>query len=535
MKAAIFYIGEKIANTVYDHLMSFQVYGQYTYHYVDIVNSQITSKNIEAFDVLIIHYTLSLFNDERCPAWLRLIFRNTKAKKVVFIQDEYRRVNDVVENLNFIKADVLYTCVPESEIEKVYPTEKIPGLIKRNTLTGFVPEILLSRYRPSYEERQLDVVYRARKLSAWYGRLGQEKWIIAEKFKHDVKRYNLTIDIAYQEQDRIYGDQWIDFLTKSKAAIGCESGASVFDFTGTIQDQVEAYEKTHPNATFEEIEEKFFKGLDGQINLNQISPRCFECAVLGTLMVLYEGNYSNILKPWRHYIPLKKDHSNMEEIVRAISSPEEWRRITQYAFEEIAMNQKYHYKGFIEIFERDLEHFFKIFPSTQKQGMMVSVELKSKFTSEKQPIYPLITGILKNFLNKAFGEKIVNILVLYKCRIALSLGTLRNLISDHGSPWIFYLYSFRKDFCEEYIFVQEVNQYISAVQEKCDYLPFEINNTNFSVYIMISPNHNSPRIVDSIKNKKKKVVIEIDNNFGVPKKIRGLKVSLQYNQAIKVT
>ena len=150
MKIAIFYIGEKIANTVYDHLMSFQTYGQHTYYYVDVLKDKIFSKCAEKYDAIIVHYTVSLFNDERCPAWLRLMLRNAKAKKIVFIQDEYRRVNDVIENLDFIKADVLYTCVPESEIEKVYPTEKLPSLIKLNTLTGFVPEILLSRYRPAY-------------------------------------------------------------------------------------------------------------------------------------------------------------------------------------------------------------------------------------------------------------------------------------------------------------------------------------------------------------------------------------------------
>ena len=95
--------------------------------------------------------------------------------------------------------------------------------------------------------------------------------------------------------------------------LGVESGASVFDFTGEIQSKVEQYEKENPGADFYEIRDKFFKKEDGKISLNQISPRCFEAAALKTLMILYEGEYSGILVPWRHYVPLKKDHSNIRK------------------------------------------------------------------------------------------------------------------------------------------------------------------------------------------------------------------------------
>ncbi len=532
MKIAIFYIGEKIANTVYDHLMSFQRYSQHTYYYVDVLKDKISFKEAERYDAIIVHYTIFFFNDERCPAWLRLMLRNVKAKKIVFIQDEYRRVNDVIENLYFIKADVLYTCVPESEIEKVYTTEKLPNLIKINTLTGFVPEILLSKYRPTYEERQLDVVYRARKLSAWYGRLGQEKWMISAKFNQDTKKHNLKTDISYHEKDRIYGNQWIDFLKNSKASIGCESGASVFDFTGTIQDQVEAYEKTHPNATFEEIEEKFFKGLDGQINLNQISPRCFECAALGTLMVLYEGDYSNILKPWRHYVPLNKNHSNMDVVVGVINSPEEWRRITQNAFEEIARNQNYHYSGFIKKFERDLEHFFNFVPPIQQNVPVVSGH-KSKLISEKQTVYARTMPLLKNLVNKAFGEEITNTLIIYKRRIALSLQTLSSLCSNPEGSFVFYLYSIKKDFCEEYQFIKNIKEYILCIKEKCDFVPLSIKNDGDGkktmVYVSKNLKQNENVCFSFSKTSPGEICsLEVDNCWGIPQNIRGKSIKLKY-------
>ena len=41
--------------------------------------------------------------------------------------------------------------------------------------------------------------------------------------------------------------------------------------------------------------------------MGQISPKMFEAISLGTVLVMFEGKYSNILKPDLHYISLKKD------------------------------------------------------------------------------------------------------------------------------------------------------------------------------------------------------------------------------------
>lgn len=358
MRIAFLHYSEVIASTVSDHISAFQKYSQNEINYFDVRTETITYDMLKKFDAVIVHYTVAIFYDPRCPPWLRLILRRIPGKKIVFIQDEYRVVNDVIENLNFIKADLLFTCVPDHEIENVYATSRLPRLMKVNNLTGYVPEDLLKLTPKTYEERELDVVYRARRISMQYGSLGQEKWQIAEKFNADAPKYKLKTDISYREEDRIYGQGWTDFLMNTKAALGAESGASVFDFTGEIQRNVEAYERVNPNAVFEDVEEKFFKGLDGKIYMNQISPRAFECAALGTLMVLYEGRYSGVLEPWRHYVPLKKDHSNMDEVVEAIKSKEKWTEITSNARKEVALNEKYSYKVFIQNFDTEVEKLF---------------------------------------------------------------------------------------------------------------------------------------------------------------------------------
>jgi hypothetical protein len=56
------------------------------------------------------------------------------------------------------------------------------------------------------------------------------------------------------------------------------------------------------------------------------------------LMILYEGTYSGRLVPWRHYVPLKKDHSNMAEVVEVLRDEGRAQAIVDTAFSEVALN-----------------------------------------------------------------------------------------------------------------------------------------------------------------------------------------------------
>ena len=148
---------------------------------------------------------------------------------------------------------VLFTCVRTEEIEKVYPASKLPGVIRHNVLTGYVDESLLGLRVPDPATRPIDIGYRARKLPAWLGELGQEKWNIGQRVAEDAPRFGLTIDIAHREEERLYGQHWIDFMTRCKATLGVESGSSVFDFSGEVQRAVESDVDQDPRLTFEQL------------------------------------------------------------------------------------------------------------------------------------------------------------------------------------------------------------------------------------------------------------------------------------------
>lgn len=335
----------RTGDTVRDHICALEHYSRHQVCVQGVTLGDISPFiDLSRFDGVIIHYTLIACSNDYIAPKLRARLRAFSGLKAMFIQDEYRFVGKTIAAMREIGVNLLFTCVPELEIEKVYPSRVLPGVVKVNVLTGYVPEALTRRKVPPPAERPIDVGYRGRKLPMWLGRLGQEKWQIAERFEADAARAGLVTDIAYREQDRIYGEGWIDFTARCKAMLGVESGASVFDFTGEIERNVASHLARHPDATFDEVEKLYFANEEGRIRLNQISPRCFEAAALRTLMILYEGGYSGILAPWRHYVPLKKDHSNMAEIVEVLRNPERVTEIVDRAFREVALDPRYSFK-----------------------------------------------------------------------------------------------------------------------------------------------------------------------------------------------
>ncbi|MDB9891244.1 hypothetical protein OAD74_07710 [Alphaproteobacteria bacterium] len=310
--------------------------------------------DLARFDVIAVHFTLVISNDLYVSPKMRKRIAKSSALKAIFIQDEYRFVDRTVSALEEIGADILFTCVADEEVEKVYPRNKLPQLTKINVLTGYVDEELFKFAPPLIKDREIDIGYRSRRVPEWLGRLGQEKVNIGKLVEKDCRKYGLISDISNREEGRLYGQNWINFLMETKATLGVESGSSVFDFTGEIQREVENHIMKDLDVSFDALSNKFFKDQEGLIKLNQISPRCFEAAALKCLMILYEGEYSGRLIPWRHFVPLKKDHSNMDEVVSVLRDWTKCQEIVDRTFYEVAQSYDNSFSSLVAIFDKAL-------------------------------------------------------------------------------------------------------------------------------------------------------------------------------------
>jgi hypothetical protein len=346
------------AETTREHV---EMFAAFSAHEVTCADVSVLDFEIDLsqFETIVFHYSLvtSAWHHDLASARRDKII-NAAATKMLFIQDEFRWVTSVTDAITELGISVVFTVQPQDTVKAAYqshPHWKTPMLQDVRfvpTLTGFVDERLVKRDVPDYEKRPLDVTYRARKLPFWVGRAGLEKYEIAARFLKDAEKFKLKCDISTDEAARIYGDAWFDFTTSSKATLGTEGSSGLVDFDGKLIPAVDAYCAKHPNATFEQVEAKFFAGKDGLIKYRAISPRCFEAAALRTLMVMYKGEYSGVLEAGRHYVELKRDHSNIKDVVKILRDPKEAKSYIRRAYDEIACSGKYTSRAFVGNFDK---------------------------------------------------------------------------------------------------------------------------------------------------------------------------------------
>jgi hypothetical protein len=338
-------------NTVVDHVSAVRRFSKNEITIVDSVAFAVIAADLGYFDCIVLHYSMALSLPTFMPETLAKKISEFKGLKAAYIQDEHRWVDQQNRAIEALGLHIVFTATNPEVTLAIYREPFFENVRFVHTLTGFVSENLRNRTVPSYCDRALDVVYRGRKLPAWHGAFAAQKWEIAERFADDAKPYGLITDIETAESSRIYGEPWNDFLASAKATLGTESGASFVDFTGEVQKEAEAYEAAHPELSQAAIRERFLGDQDGKIVIRVISPRVFEAASLRTLMIMYEGAYSGVVEPWSHYVPLKEDHSNMDEIVSVLRDAKRAENIINRAYHEIALSPKWMFAAMVEQFD----------------------------------------------------------------------------------------------------------------------------------------------------------------------------------------
>jgi hypothetical protein len=344
------------AASVCDHINALAKFSRFDVTVLSRIGSIPDDIDLELFDAVIIHYSLTLALDSYISVKTRYRLSAYDGLKALFIQDEYRFVEKTHESIRQLGIALVFTCVPSAEIPGIYPPEKLANVSFVNVLTAYVPAWLTVYPAVPLSERKIDVGYRGRDYSAWHGRAGREKVDIGKRFLKDGRRAGLRCNIRWRERDRLYGAQWRTFLQSCRATLAVESGASVIDFEGRIGPRVETFEKLlGKRGKYDLVRERFFVGQEDRFDLSQISARVFEAIAIRTLLIMYEGGYSGVLTPWVHYLPLKKDHSNMAEIVEALRDDIRVGEIIANAFADIAMNDRWSYVTFVASFDGHVE------------------------------------------------------------------------------------------------------------------------------------------------------------------------------------
>lgn len=341
-------------NTIREHLTSFSRYSTARVLYASCTDRATSAGDLSVFDAIIIHYCVRVsVEDHLSPSFARAL-REFGGYKILFIQDEYDTTETARRWIERLGIHAIFTCIPKEYVDQIYPSTRFPGLERIQTLTGFVPmEIEKYKTKP-ISKREIIVGYRGRQLPFYYGDLGREKMEIAQRMKQICRDRGITEDIEWSEEKRIYGDEWYSFVANSKVTLGTESGSNVFDEYGEIKRNVDRALAQDPSLSYEEIHTRYIGEREGKIKMNQISPRIFEAIALRTALILYEGRYSGIIQPDIHYIPLKKDLSNLEDVLSKITNDEYLMELTERAYRDIILSNKHTYEQFIREFDEFL-------------------------------------------------------------------------------------------------------------------------------------------------------------------------------------
>lgn len=336
------------AQAILENIDAIKAMPGFRVHELSMLGDIPATVDLDRFDVVGIHYTLHI-SDPTDHFLSQKAMDHVSAftgVKCIWMHDEYRQVNATIAKLRHMGIDTVFTVIPEKTAAKVYTAAKLPNTVVKTILTGYVGDHLRCLDTPPFSDRNIDVVYRARRPPFWLGRLGMEKVDIGLRFQQEGEKSGLKTDISVEEWDRIYANQWLDLLQRAKAGLSVESGSSIIDFTGRIEAAVETFVSEQKDAVFADVAHIIAEDDDKYV-INCISPKIFEMAACRTLMIAYPGEYSDIIKPWIHYLPLSKNFSNFDEITRILTNePDLCNEIINNSYNDLIASGAYDYDGF---------------------------------------------------------------------------------------------------------------------------------------------------------------------------------------------
>jgi len=240
--------------------------------------------------------------------------------KLVFPQDDYW-FSEIRDQFYLeYGIDRVHPVCPEDSWQELIPNYLQNGGEAQQGFTTYVTPKLrnLKLLEKPFEERDNHVVYRAKKTPTAPNRFGYVKGIIGDRFLRRVDSSKYLIDISTNPNDLIYGDEWYKFIANSRAILGSNSGSSVRLRNKGVFQRLRHYQINHPDKIFNEVEEAVFAKEDRNKEYTAISPRNIEAAMLGTLQILVEGPYGNILRPNVDYAVLLEDCSNALDVMKIV-------------------------------------------------------------------------------------------------------------------------------------------------------------------------------------------------------------------------
>lgn len=247
--------------------------------------------------------------------------------KAFFIGNEYKLMPEKMRFCEDVGVSLLVSQCSSCAVHQLY-RERLGCAVVGIPYTGLDSRIFRPTVDPSV--RPVDLGYRAFAGPDYLGH--RERTAIGEYFVAHADRLGLHVDISMDPADRFDERGWADFLNRCKGQLGTEAGGDYFELTDHTRLLVNDYIVRNPGAAFEEVERRFFRDYANPLPLRVLSGRNVEAAGTRTIQVLFDGYYDGYFEPDVHYIPLRKDFSNIDDVMWKFRDAEYCQGVVDHAY-----------------------------------------------------------------------------------------------------------------------------------------------------------------------------------------------------------
>jgi Glycosyl transferases group 1 len=260
-------------------------------------------RRIETFDLIVVLHSAAGDSMDlllRTTRW----FRKRRGTLVVFIGNEYDLMAEKLDFLRVTEADYVCSQLPIETARWLYEPSNARVLAMPHALN---PEL----YRAPIGSRSIDIGFIGALYPLFLGDV--ERTNVIRGVEQRAPAHGLSCDIRLLNVPR---REWAAFLGRCKGTVGGESGTYFLDRRGEIVANAKAYVTSNPAAGFEEVYRMCFADLQVEYRSGKcVSSRHFEAIGTRTCQVLLEGGYNGILHADEHYIAVRADGSNLDDVL----------------------------------------------------------------------------------------------------------------------------------------------------------------------------------------------------------------------------
>jgi hypothetical protein len=300
---------------------------------------------LKKYDLIIVSH-VAAGDDMKLLLKVAAAFQRRRAPIVTFIGNEYDLLEEKIGFLRKVGCEYVCTQLPLAAGNYLY------GECANCRVVEMPHALNPEHYYPIPEARRdIDIGFVGDIYWPFIG--DRERTDVIEWFERHGKALGLRCDIR---RERLPRAEWHRFLNGCNALIGAESGTYYLNGRGQLLDCARNYNLFEDRAaSFDEIFDRFFRDRTPEVSGKCISSRHFEPIGTKTCQILLEGQYNGILDADRHYISIKKDFSNIDDVIA---------RYRDAAYRSRMVAETYDYVLSQHTYRHRVEHLLRTVTST---------------------------------------------------------------------------------------------------------------------------------------------------------------------------